>query len=61
MLFRILEKFREENLKNHLNKWKSVTSDKIIPDIIENGLKLGLIDTPKLIPSLYSYPHMKRN
>ena len=35
------------NLKNHLTKWKNVTSNKIILDVIENGLKLDLIDTPK--------------
>ena len=38
---------RGGNLKNHLTKWKNVTSNKIILDIIKNGLKLDLIDTPK--------------
>ena len=42
-----IQKFREGNLKNHLTKWKNVTSDKIILNIIENGLKLDLVDTPK--------------
>ena len=38
---------RGGNLKNYLTKWKNVTKDKIILDIIENGLKLDLIDTSK--------------
>ena len=46
-LNRDIQNFRERNLKNHLTKWENVTSDKIILDIIENGLKLDLIDTPK--------------
>ena len=46
-LKRDIQNFRLANLKNHLNKWKNVTSDKIILDITENGLKLDQIDTPK--------------
>ena len=42
-----IQKFRRGNLKNHLAKWKNYTSNKIILNIIENGLKLDLIDTPK--------------
>ena len=42
-----IQKFRGGNLKNHLTKWENVASDKIILDIIENRLKLDLIDTPK--------------
>ena len=42
-----IQNFRGGNLKNHLTKWKNVSSDKIILDIIENGLKIHLIDTPK--------------
>ena len=47
ILKRGIQNFRGINLKNHLAKWKNVTSDKIILNIIENGLKLDLIDTPK--------------
>ena len=47
VLKRYIKNFKGENLKNHLTKWKNVTSDKIIVDVIENGLKLNLIDTPK--------------
>ena len=47
ILKRDVPNFRGGNLKNHLTKWKNVTSDKIILDIIENGLKLDLIDTLK--------------
>ena len=47
ILNRDIQNFRGGNLKNHLTKWENVTSDKIILDIIENGLKLDLIDTPK--------------
>lgn len=46
-LKRDIQNFREGNLKNHLTKWKNVNSDKAILDIIENGLKLDLIATPK--------------
>ena len=35
------------NLKNHLIKWKNGASDKTVLGIIENELKLDLIDTPK--------------
>ena len=42
-----IQNFRGGNLKNHLTKWKNVSSDKIILDIIENRLKIDLIDTPK--------------
>ena len=47
ILNRDIQNFRGGNLKNHLTKWKNVTSDKIILDIIENGLKLDLTDTLK--------------
>ena len=47
ILNRDIHNFRGGNLKNHLSKWGNVTSDKIILDIIGNGLKLVLIDTPK--------------
>ena len=47
ILKRDIQNFRGGNLKNHLTKWKNDTSDKIILNIIENGLKLELIDTPK--------------
>ena len=47
ILKRDIQNFRGGNLKNHLKKWKNVTSDKIILDIIGNGVKLDLIDTPK--------------
>ena len=47
ILKRDIQNFRRGNLKNHLTKWKNVNSDKIILDIIENELKLDLIDTPK--------------
>ena len=46
ILKRGIQNFRGINLKNHLAKWKNVTSDKIILNIIENGLKLELTDTP---------------
>ena len=47
VLKRDIQNFRGGNLKNHLKKWKNVASDKIILDIIGNGVKLDLIDTPK--------------
>ena len=47
ILKRDIQNFRGGNPKNHLTKWKNVTSDKTILDIIENGLKLDLIDIPK--------------
>ena len=47
ILKRDIQNFRGGNLKNHLAKWKNVTSDKIILNIIENVLKLDLINTPK--------------
>ena len=47
ILNRDIQNFRGGNLKSHLSKWENVTSDKIILDIIGNGLKLDLIDTPK--------------
>ena len=47
VLKRDIQNFRRGNLKNHLAKWKNITSDEIILDIIKNGLKLDLIDTPK--------------
>ena len=37
----------KQSLKNHLTKWKNATSDRINLNIIENGPKLDLIDTPK--------------
>ena len=61
-LKRDIQNFRDENLKNYLNKWKNVNSDKIILDIIENGLKLDLTDKiQNLIPNLDSHSRMKRN
>ena len=47
LLKRDIQNFRGGNLKNHLKKWKNVTSDKITLDIIGNGVKVDLIDTPK--------------
>ena len=47
ILNRDIQNFRGENLQNNLTKWKNVTSDKVVLDIIENGLKLELIGTPK--------------
>ena len=47
ILKRDIQNFMRGNLKNHLSKWKNVTSDKIILDIIENGLTRDLINTPK--------------
>ena len=47
VLKRDIQNFRGGNLKNHLKKWKNVASDKIILDILGNGVKLDLIDTPK--------------
>ena len=55
ILNRDIQNFRGGNLKNHLTKWENVTSDKIILDIIENGLKLDLIDTPKC-NSKFAFP-----
>ena len=61
-LKRDIQNFRDENLKNYLTKWKNVNSDKIILDIIENGLKLDLTDKiQNLIPNLDSHSRMKRN
>ena len=55
ILKRDIQNVRGGNLKDHSAKWKSVTSDKIILDIIENGVKLDLIDTP--IPnSKFAFP-----
>ena len=47
ILNRDIQNVRGGNLKNHLTKWENVTRDKIILDIIENGLKLDLTDTPQ--------------
>ena len=47
ILNRDTQNFRGGNLKNILTKWKNVTSDKIILNIIENGLKIDLTDTAK--------------
>ena len=47
ILNRDTQNFRGGNLKNILTKWKNVTSDKIILDFIENGLKTDLTDTAK--------------
>ena len=46
ILKRDIQNFRRGKLNNHLTKWKNVTSDKVILDTMENGLKLDLIDTP---------------
>ena len=54
-LKRDIQNFKGENPKNHLTKWTNVTSDKTILDIIENGLKLDLIDTPKS-NSMFAFP-----
>ena len=43
-MFRSLE---DGTSKTILTKWKKVTRYKIVLDLIENGLKLDLIDTPK--------------
>ena len=55
ILNRDIQNFRGGNLKNHLTNWENVTSDKIIPDIIEDRLKLDLIDTPKS-SSKFAFP-----
>ena len=47
ILKRDIQNFRGGNLKNHLTRWINATIDKILQDIIENGLKLDLIATPK--------------
>ena len=47
ILKRNIQNFSGGNLKNHLPKWKNVTSDKFFLDIIENWQKLDLTDTPK--------------
>ena len=44
MIKRDIQNFSGGNLRNHLTKLKYVTGDKII---LDNGLKLDLIDTPK--------------
>ena len=49
------QNLRGENLGNYLTERKNVISDKIILDIIENGLKLDLIDTPKA-NSKFAFP-----
>ena len=50
-----IQNFRGGNLENHLTKWKNVTSNKIILDIIENGLKLDLTDT-SISNSKFAFP-----
>ena len=55
ILKRNIRNFKAENPKNHLTKWTNVTSDKTILDIIENGLKLDLIDTLKS-NSMFAFP-----
>ena len=52
---RDIQNFSAGNLKNHLTKSKNVTSDKIILDIIENGLELDIIDSPTS-NSKFSFP-----
>ena len=50
LYFKVLTRYHsnsKQSLKNHLTKWKNATSDRINLDIIENGPKLDLIDTPK--------------
>ena len=41
------QNFRQGNLENSLRKWKNITSDEIVLDMIKNVLKLDLTDTPK--------------
>ena len=36
----VFKKFVAGNLKNHFTKWHSLTSDKVILNIVQNGLKL---------------------
>ena len=43
ILKRDIQNFRGVSLKNHLTKWKNITSDEIILDITENRVKLYLI------------------
>ena len=52
-----IQNVRRGNLKNNLPRWKNVTCDKIILHIVENGLQLDLIDTPKV----NCYSLIKRN
>ena len=45
-LFQKVEFFTAGNIHNHLSKWKSITSDAFIIDIVKSGLKLHFTDEP---------------
>ena len=44
--------FKVGNLKIHYSDWEKITSDRIVPDIIKNGLKIDLMESPNITCSL---------
>ena len=38
--------FAAGNIKNSIENWKEITSDSIILDIVENGLKIDFLNIP---------------
>ena len=54
-----VKKFRSGNIKNHLEDWKKITSDKNILDIVQYGLELNFIDDPPE-KSPFEYPRSQR-
>ena len=54
-----VEIFRSGNIRNHLEDWKKITSDKNILDIVQYGLELNFIDDPPE-KSPFEYPRSQR-
>ena len=45
------------NIKNFIENWKEITSDSIILDIVENGLKIDFLNTPGNLEGLSNSSH----
>ena len=56
---RNVKNFIAGNLKNYYAIWQKITSDRVIPDIIKNGLKISFKERPG-ITSAPKIPHSKQ-
>ena len=59
MVVKIVKNFIAGNLKNYYTVWQKITNDRVILDIIKNGLKINFKERPG-ITSAPKIPHSKQ-
>ena len=51
-----VDNYRAGNISRYLYNWFKITTDSVILDIVQNGLKMEFIDKPPTQTKVYSHP-----